>query len=272
MRDKQPGAARATLKQALQSKPDFLKAQDALLRLELEEKNPEAALQIARRIQAQQPTSPLGFDREADILMVQKRYPQAAKAYEQALAKGAGTAGLIKLHRALYIAGEAKAADQRLSDWIRQSPKDLAARAYAADVYLQTQRNREAIAQYEMLLKANPNHVIALNNLANLYQREKDSRAAATAEQAFKLAPDHPGVQDTLGWILVEQGQLPRGLDLLGKAATKLPKQATVRYHYGVALARSNQKSAARKELEAAIASGQKFPEQGDARTLLKSL
>ena len=82
---------------------------------------------------------------------------------------------------------------------------------------MQTKQNQEAIAQYEALLKLKPNGALDLNNLANLYQSEKDSRAMATAELALRLAPDNPAVQDTLGWILVEQGQLPRALDLLAK-------------------------------------------------------
>jgi putative PEP-CTERM system TPR-repeat lipoprotein len=269
---KQTASARDALKKAIQLKPDFVKAHDALIRLELAEKRPDAALRVAREIQVQQPRSPLGFDREGNIQLGQKRFPQAIKAYEQALAKGASTPGFIKLHRTLLVAGETKVADQRLADWIKQNPKDLMARAYAADVYMQTNRSREAITQYQELLRANPKHVSALNNLANLYQREKDSRALSVAEQAYKLAPNHPGVQDTLGWILIEQGQLARGLDLLGKAATQLPKVGLVRYHYGSALARAGKKAEARKELEAAIASGQKFTALEDAKSLLKNL
>lgn len=270
--DKRMKDARATLQQALRLEPDHLPSQDALLRLELDEKQPEAALKIARQIQAQRSDSPVGFDREGDILMAQKRYPQAVKAYEQALAKGAGTSGLMKLHRALSVAGDTGAAEQRLVAAIKQHPQDLALRNYTAAVYIQARRNREAIAQYEALLKAYPGDATALNNLANLYQLENDRRALATAEQAFKHAPNHPGVQDTLGWILVEQGQLPRGTELLRKAATKAPRAATIRYHYGVALVRSGKKVEARRELEAAINSGQEFPELTAAKALLKTL
>jgi putative PEP-CTERM system TPR-repeat lipoprotein len=270
--DKQWAPARDALQQALKLKPDMLQAQDALMRLELADNKPDTALGIARQIQVQQPGSPIGFDREADIHLSQKRYPQAIKAYEQSLAKGAGTAGMMKLHRALDLVGDARAADQRLVAWLKQHPKDMPVRTYAAEVYMHAKRNREAIALYEELQKANPNNVMVLNNLANLYQSEKNSQAMATAEQAFKLAPEHPGVQDTLGWILVEQGQLPRSLDLLAKAAAQAPKHGLIRYHYGVALARSGRKVEARKELQAAIASGQSFPELEDAKALLKGL
>ena len=55
--DKQLGNARGNLQQALKLKPDFLQAQEALMRLELADNKPDAALQIARQIQAQQPKS-----------------------------------------------------------------------------------------------------------------------------------------------------------------------------------------------------------------------
>jgi putative PEP-CTERM system TPR-repeat lipoprotein len=270
--DKQWAPARAALQQALKLKPDMLQAQDALMRLELADNKPDTALGIARQIQAQQPGSPIGFDHEADIHLSQKHYPQAIKAYEQSLAKGAGTAGMMKLHRALFMADDTKAADQRLAAWLKQNPKDMQARAYAAEIYLHGKRNQEAIALYEELHKASPNNALVLNNLANLYQAQKDPRALSTAEQAHKYAPDQHSVLDTLGWILVEQGQLPRAIELLGKAAAKAPKIGLYRYHYGVALAKAGKKAEARKELEAAIASGQQFSELEDARTLLKSL
>ncbi len=269
---KQLVTARETLKKSIQLKPDYVASLDALLSLELTDNKPDAALTIARQIQSQQPNSPLGFDRAADILLSQKHYSEAIKSYQEALAKGAGTVGLIKLHRTLYAAGDTKAADRLMSDWLKQHPKDLAAKNYVAEVYLLNSRDREAIVLYEELLKANPTSFVTLNNLATLYQRVKDSRAQATAEQAYKLAPNQPGTQDTLGWILVAQGQLPRALDLLGKAVAKEPKNATFRYHHGAALARAGKKSAAKQELEAAIASGQKFPELDDAKALLKGL
>lgn len=271
--DKQFGKARVNLQHALQLEPDFLQAQEALMRLELADNKPDAALLVTRQIQMQQSKSPIGFENEADILLIQKKYPQAVKAYEQALAKGAQSSAFTKLHHALLLAGDKNAADQRLSAWIKQNPKDATVRAYAAEYYMGSNRNRDAIAQYEELLKFAPKNALALNNLANLYQREKDNNRALTiAEQALKLVPENASVLDTLGWILIDQGQLPRATELLRKAATKVPKMATFRFHYGVALARGGKKAEARKELEAAIATGQKFPELEDAKALLKSL
>jgi putative PEP-CTERM system TPR-repeat lipoprotein len=270
--DKQLAAARTNLNRALELKPDFVSAQDALIQINMTENKPDAALQIARQIQQQNTASPLGFDREGDIHFSQKHYAPAIKAYDQALSKEASSQRFMKLHRAMMISGDNKGADKRMSNWLGSHPKDLAAQGYAAQVFMNAGRNREAIGQYETLLKSAPNNAMALNNLATLYQQAKDGRALATAEQAVKLAPDHPGILDTLGWILVEQGQLPRAVELLRKSVEKAPKAGVLHYHLGVALSRNGDKANARKELEAAIASGQKFPELEDAKAMLKTL
>lgn len=270
--DKQLAPARASLERALQIEPRHVRSQDALLRLELAENKLDAALRIARQIQAQSPKSPLGFDREADILLAQKRVPQAVKAYELALSRGGGAGTLVKLYRAMSQTGDNKGAEQKLKAWLQAHPDDLNVRLFAAEQYLAGNRNREAIALYEEILRKSPAQVVALNNLATLYQKEKDKRALATAEQALKLAPGQPGIQDTVGWILVEQGQLPRALELLRAAADKAPRSASIRYHYAVALARSGKRTEAKRELEAALGGGQNFPEREDAKSLLKGL
>lgn len=268
----QTNAARASLKRALELKPGFARAQDALLRLEMREKNPDAALAIARQIQAQLPGAPLGFEREGDIQIAQKRFPQAVRGYEQALGKGGGTASFIKLNHALVLAGNIKASEQQISEWLRKHPGDWTARLYAGEWYLRQKRIQNAIAQYEEILKGQPNNVTALNNLAALYQQEKNPKALATAEQVNKLAPDAPQIQDTLGWILIEQGKMARGLELLAKAAAKAPENATIRYHHAIALLRNGRQQEAKRELVKALELDQGFAEHAHARQLLKNL
>lgn len=270
--DKKPAAARASLQKALQIDPGHLEARVALLRLEASQNKPEAALQIARQIQAERPQFPLGHELEADILTAQKRYPVASAAYEQALKHGAGSSVLIKLHRTQVLAGSGQATALRLASWLKQHPEDHAVRAVAADFAMATGNSREAIAHYQEIQRKTAPNVLVLNNLATLYQREKDTRALATAKQALKLAPTNPNVQDTLGWILVESNQTARGLDLLRRALVAAPKSSAIRYHYAVALARSGDKTRARAELQKLLADTPMFSEAQAAKTLLNSL
>jgi Tfp pilus assembly protein PilF len=114
--------------------------------------------------------------------------------------------------------------------------------------------------------------VPALNNLASAYQSEKDPLALEYAEKANQLAPESPAILDTLGWILVEQGNMDRGLPLLQKAISLAPEMPAIRYHLAYGWAKSGDKTKARKELEKTLASGKHFAEMDDARALLKQI
>ena len=262
-------ATRTTLNQALKLMPNHLPSLKALVQLEMKENKPEKALQLARQVQSQNPDSPVGYEIEGDIHQYQKQTPQAVRAFEQAMAKGAGTAGVIKLHRAQVLAANASGAESTLTKWIQQHPNDLVARAYAAEYYTNVGRNQDAILQYQTILQQKSGNAMLLNNLAYLYQRKADKRARPTAEQALQLAPDHPAIQDTLGWILVQQGQAQQGLGLLRKAITKVPANPAIRYHYAVALARTGDKAAAQKEFESIL---QKHPEFAHADAIRAEL
>jgi putative PEP-CTERM system TPR-repeat lipoprotein len=267
--DNKMAAARATLHKALALKSDHEPSLDAMIRLEMDDKKPAQALQIARQLQADRPQSPLGFEREGDIQLNQKRPPLAIKAYEQALAKGAGSSVLIKSHRAHLLGGNPAAA-QQLANWLAQHPKDTTVRFYAAEYYASTGRHQDAIAAYQALLTQAPGSAIALNNLANSYQQVGDKRALETAEQAYKLNPDHPAILDTLGWLLVEKKQAGRGLGLIEKALAKAPGNPEIRYHRIMALlAHKGDKARARRELELLLKDAPGFSQAEAAKAQL---
>lgn len=263
--------ARNSLNTALKLQPDHAPSLDALIRLEMRDGKPDQALRIARQLQASHPKSPLGYEREGDIHLTQKDPASALKAYDQALARNASSALFIKSHRANVLAAS-PAAEAQLKNWLSRYPKDTMVRFYAAEHYTAAGRKQDAIAAYESLLVQNPGNAIALNNLANLYQEVGDKRALATAEKAHKLAPEHPAILDTLGWILVEQGQAARGLELIEKALAKMPGNPDLRYHRAVAWARMGETARARRELEALLREAPTFSQAEAARAQLRKL
>ena len=90
----------------------------------------------------------------------------------------------------------------------------------------------------------------ALNNLAWSLWEQKDGQALSYAEKAVQLAPNSPAVGDTLGWMLVEQGQVKRGLELLEKASAMVPKQSEIALHLAKAQIKDGKKDAARTTLQ----------------------
>lgn len=263
--------ARNSLDTALKLQPDHQPSLDILIGLEMKAGKPDQALKLARQIQSSHPDSPLGFEREGDILLSQKNPPAATKAYDQALAKNAGSVLFIKSHRAHAMTG-GPMAEEKLRNWLLRHPKDGIVRFYAAEYYSSIGRQRDAIAAYELLVSQVPGHTSALNNLAGLYQSMGDKRALPTAERALKTSPDNPAVLDTLGWILVEQGQIDRGLELIEGSLAQLPDNATIRYHRAIALMRKGDKARARRELELLLKDAPRFPQAEAAESALRKL
>ena len=265
------GAA-ASLRKALALKPDFIEAQAYLADIDIRAGRYPEAMSAARQIQKQAAKLPVGYILEGDVLMADKKYAPAAKAYESAYALSRSGTIAIKLHAAYREAGKPEEGEARLLSWLKFAPEDGNVRLYYADAALKAGNYRGAIEQYEWLQQKQPENIVVLNNLAWAYQHVKDKRALEVAERAYKLKPDNPAVADTLGWILVEQGSATRAVELLQKAVAAAPKAPSIRYHLAQALMKAGQKAKARDELEGLLSAGTKFPEQGDAESLLKQL
>jgi putative PEP-CTERM system TPR-repeat lipoprotein len=260
------------LKKALQIDPNFIEAQLAQVELSMRHNKTDEALAIARALQKQRPRLPIGFAVEGDILMAQRKFDAAARMYEQAAGLMKAPELQMKLATALTAAGKGKEADARLASWRKDHPDDVVTAMAIADRRLAYKEFKEAAPILEDIVKRQPRATAALNNLAFVYQQMKDPRAAATAEQAYKLAPENPAINDTLGWILLEQGDHKRALPLLQKAHQLAPNLVEVRYHLAVGLSKAGDKAAAKRELEQLLASNQPFAQAEEARALLKQL
>lgn len=269
---KNDSAAADALKRAVSLEPGLIQARVAQVELAMRRGRNEEALALAREVQAADPKSPIGFLLEADLQQAQKNTTQALAAYDKALAINKSGAILIRSAELLKGMGKAKEAQARVAAYAKANPDDAAVQMYLAESHLTAQEYKPAVAILENLIKRNPNNGAALNNLAWAYSQQKDPRALATAEQAYKVAANSPAVMDTLGWMLVEKGDTARGLPLLQKALAGAPGSPEIRYHLAVGLHKSGDKNGARKELETLLAQSRPFPQLEEARSLLKTL
>ena len=92
--------------------------------------------------------------------------------------------------------------------------------------------------------------------------------ARRDAERAYELAPGQPEIVDTLGWLLVRNGEINRGLLLLQEAVVKAPHIPDIRYHMIVALDKAGRREEARKELQRLLNSSKTFADIDKARAL----
>jgi putative PEP-CTERM system TPR-repeat lipoprotein len=261
-----------SVKRAAELQPDFLPARTSQIKLAVDAGKIDEALAIARDIQKRTPRAAAGYVFEGDILSSQKKFAQALPAYQQALQRAENTELMLKMAQVMKQAGRDKDVAPLLADWQKRHPDDLLVAMYAAESRLVSKDFKGAIIVLEEILKKKPGIGAALNNLAFAYQQEKDPRALATAEQALKVAGENPSVLDTLGWILIEQGNTARGVPLLQKAVAKAPEAAEFRYHLAVGLNKAGDKAAARKELDTLLAKNKSFAQAKEAEALLKLL
>ena len=269
---KNAAAATADLKRALALDPKYRPARMALAELALQQNRPADVLAIARQMQKETGQQGAGYVMEGDLLARQQKFKEAVALYEKAYGADKDVNIVLAIHRTLLAAGLPRDADQRLAQFRKEQPGDLAAAMYAAELSLSRKEYQSAASDLELVLKAAPDSPVALNNLAWAYSELKDPRALSTAEKALKAAPDSPAILDTAAWLLVGQGDAGRAVPMLKRAAGLQPANATLRYHLAVALNKSGDKKAARVELEKVVSGGTPFPHLDDAIALLKVL
>jgi putative PEP-CTERM system TPR-repeat lipoprotein len=228
----------------LQREPKNVTALGVATMLSLEAGNIERAAGYAARLSAAAPDSPAALRVEGRVALAQKRYADAVAFYDKAAAKGSDSTLTVERYQAARLAGDTRA-DQQLEQWLEKHPDDLRVRLMLAEQLDAKGQTAAAVKHYEAALQKAPGSVIALNNLAVIYQRQKDPRALGLAKEAYDAAPGQPLVADTYGWLLVDQGKLDAGIEILRKAAAAQGATAEVRYHLAAALARDGQREPA---------------------------
>lgn len=266
-------AAAEDLKKALALQPDFLQAQLAQVELAIRSGHVDEALAIARQVQHQRPSAAIGYALEGDLQLRNKKPELALPLYERGFALEKSATLMSKLYAVLTALGKEKQAEQRVQQWqAAAAPGDMQVAAFLVGTSMEKKQYPVAIQNIQKILQQDPNNAALLNNLAWAYQQVHDPRALPTAERAYQLASDSPQVMDTLGWLLVEQGNAARGVPLLQRAVGLAPSATLIRLHLATGLQKAGDKAAARKELQQVLAAGNKSPEYEQAQTLLKQM
>ncbi len=268
--DRKPAEALSVLDETLKARPRQPVTLALAMSIAVQSRDLERASGYMERLRTIEPDAPMTLRLEGDLAVAQGRYTDALAHYEKAAAKGGDISLAIARYRAGTLAGVARP-QRPLEEWLERNPNDPAALTLLAEHRQQAGDIPGAIAYYELAVSVAPGNVTALNNLAGLYQVRKDPRALATAERALASAPKNPAVMDTVGWLLVEKGDLDKALPLLQEAAKALPNLPEVQYHYGTALARKGDTNDARRILEQ-VAASKASPEviSGATRELAK--
>jgi tetratricopeptide (TPR) repeat protein len=137
-----------------------------------------------------------------------------------------------------------------------------------------TGRREQAKPIYEQILKIEPDHPVALNNLAYIKAEEGVDldEALTMAQRARQKLPNSSFVKDTLGWIYIKKNLSADAVRVFKDLVQEEPANPQFHYHYGMALLQKGDKPLAKKELEAAIRNNPSKDDAGKIRQLLASI
>lgn len=262
-----------SLEKALGGNPEFLPALVMQAELDIARRDYAKAEQRIRLI-GQKSTGQVPAARlQGDLAVTRGQYGNAIASYRSALAKEASSDTALRICRAHFLAGDGEKGIKFLEGWHREHPNDMVIERAVADGYLRIGNLSAARGAYERFLQRQPEDADVLNNLAQTMLKQGDSGALDIAQKAVRIAGNDAGVIDTLGWVLVKQGQTERGLGYLRDARLRNPANAEIRYHLAVALAKTGRQSEAREELAQALKDpGSSFEGLEDAKKLQREM
>lgn len=265
------GSKRA-LRKALEIRPDYTAAERALVGIAVVEKKPAEGLAIAKDMQKRNPKDPLGFSLEGDVHASQRTWDSAIAAYRSAFALSKNNDTVVRLHTMLRAGGKKAEAEKMAADWLRERPQDAAFRYYLGDVAMTEANFPVAEVHYRSVLQVQPKNALAMNNVAWLVMKQGKPGGMELAKQANDLMPGRPQLMDTLAMALAADGKLPQALELQKNAVQRSGGDPSLKLTLAKMLIQSGDKAFARAELEDLAKLGEKFRNQAEVASLLKTL
>ena len=250
-------------------KPEALIFKTAFL---IKQQHYPEALALAHKIDQQFPKLVLGKLLAGDTYLAQKQYEKAHEQYKLAYKSQPNERILLTISDLLIIQKKPSEAIKLLNEALEKAPKNLAIHFKLANIYQQQNDYKQAEIHYDAMLTEQSDNVLALNNLAILYDQQNDPRALDLAKRAYDKAPESAAILDTYGHMLLKQNQANLGLSLIEKAATLAPKQNEIQLHLAEAYVSNNNIAKAIAILEPLVNTDLEFSEKKTAISLLESL
>jgi tetratricopeptide (TPR) repeat protein len=268
-------AARAAFDRALKADSGNLQALTGLVTLDVAQKKLAAAGARMDTAVAQHPNNP-------DLMLLAARTyntmsdPARAERTVRAAIKADPSSiesyrFLGKLYFTQHRLDEALA---EFTEFTKRDPKSVSAHTMVGILLELQSKRQEAAKRYQTALDIDANAAIAANNLAMIYVDSGGNldQALALAQTAKSQLPDHPDINDTLGWIYVKKSLGSLAVPLLQQSVTKDPKNPDYEYHLGVAYASIGDRTKARASFERALSLDSNFDAASEARKALADL
>ncbi len=261
------------LEQVLRLDPGHFRATVESIRLTAQAGELRAARDRIDSLLLTAPENPEALDLSGAIALLEGRTEAAVGLLRRAVERAPSATAALKLAYVQQRAGDGPASRATLTEWLRKSPGDIGVRLALANKHLATGAYEQARSHYIKIILLTPNHVVVLNNLAwvNLQLGDLES-AREGIERAHRLAPDDPRVIDTYGLVQLRSGNAETAARALRRAARAMPDSPQVQAHLAQALARQGAAAEAREILRRILSEHEDFPDQAEARSLLREL
>lgn len=157
----------------------------------------------------------------------------------------------------------------------RKNPNDLRGYMVLGALFEQAGDKTSAMDAYSKALTYQPDFAPAANNLAWMIAKSETpdlSEALRLALVAKNAHPDDPYISDTLGYVHYKRGSYQLAITQFNQAILKRPDMSTFRHHLAKALFANGEMVQAKQELEKALAAETDFPEYEEAKKLLSEI
>lgn len=156
----------------------------------------------------------------------------------------------------------------------QQRPNDVSAHTMVALIYQAQNKQAEAKKAYEKILSIDGRAVVAANNLAYLHAEDGSNLDVALnlAQVAKAARPDHPDVNDTLGWVYYKRDLPSLAIDPLEQSVKADSRNPVYQLHLGLAYWKAGDKGKARAALQRAMELDPNVEGAAEARKALAEL
>jgi tetratricopeptide (TPR) repeat protein len=269
--------ARQAFEKSAEISPDYLPATERLVDLDLAAKQYAAAIERVQKFIEKDPKQAQPWALRGKIYLAQRDFTHAEPDLLKAIELDPKLEPGYLLLAQLYVASNRQEeAIAKLTAFVENNKSAQAAPALMQLAVINEQLKNFAAARdaYEQLLAVAPNSALALNNLAVLYSERLGEldKAYDLAKRANEASPNEPHLADTLGWILFKKGDYGNALRLLQESAGKLPDNATIQFHLGMAHYMLGEEEPARVALQKAADTSADFPGKDEVRQRLALL
>ena len=204
-----------------------------------------------------------------------ERYDEAITIFRTLLEKEPKSAELLmRLAETERRKGDLNLAIDGFRHCSQEAPSDTLCLLRLAQLLEGTGKSDQAKPIYEQILKIQPDHAIALNNLAYAKAQEGVDldQALTMAQRAVQKAPGSLDMKDTLGWVYIKKNLSDDAVGVYKDLVKKDPNNAIFHYHFGMALLQKGDKPSAKDELEKALKDNPSRDDAGKIRELLQKI